>query len=316
MFELFYNESEEQKHVLYSINEYPHLWCICFKGKAVIPGEEFIENLLDIAAEIDDQLFSDEIATVIYNITEFKSTQLMIKGNVASETPSIDRLKELVSSFDYDKIIGEYVNATSFIPVENSKDYFQKYKTQYKKEYSIFNNATNILIIVNTVIFIFNFLFGYIDIQLLVAQSSQNPLMVLVSIFAAGFTHASIMHVGFNMLFLHSIGEVLEHILGKGKFLLLYMLSMLCSGLFVYFFSAPLSQTVGASGALFGLFGFFIIYILRYSASREVKRNVLTTFAINIIITFTISGISIMGHLGGLIFGVVFFFINDSIRKR
>lgn len=316
MYELYYKANEDELHILYKTNDYPHLWLLAFNNQGSIKCSQFIDNLINIASTINDDLFTSEIANFIATLTEFGSETLQINGNVQGQQANVELLKSNVIEYRYDQIFGDFVNMTSFVPHSNSQEYFKKYKTQYKREYSVFNSLTNILIIINVAVFAFNYIFGYSELQFIIAQSEQNIAMIILSIFTAGFTHASLMHVGFNMLFLHSIGPVLEHLLGKKKFIILYMLSMLTSGVFVYLFSQPLSATVGASGALYGLFAFFILYVLRYSTSKETIRNVVTTFAINVLITFTISGISMSGHIGGMVFGAIYFFILEQFFKK
>ncbi|MFF0244060.1 rhomboid family intramembrane serine protease [Streptosporangium sandarakinum] len=108
----------------------------------------------------------------------------------------------------------------------------------------------------------------------------------------------SITHILFNMLALYVIGPQLERSLGSLRFLALYLLSALGGSVAIYLFGI---NAVGASGAIYGLFGalFVVGRKLRYDVT-----GVLWLIGINVLLTFTLSGISWQGHLGGLVAGV------------
>ena len=118
----------------------------------------------------------------------------------------------------------------------------------------------------------------------------------------AMFLHASLLHIGFNMAALWWVGAPLEQRIGRGRFLLVYFVSGL-AGSAGALFQAPLSPTVGASGAIFGLFG--AILVLERMGSYVLGGSVLGLILINLVISFTIPGISWGGHVGGLIGGML-----------
>ncbi|GAA3163277.1 rhomboid family intramembrane serine protease [Planomonospora alba] len=107
-------------------------------------------------------------------------------------------------------------------------------------------------------------------------------------------------HILFNMWALYAIGPELERRLGSVRFLALYLLSALGGSVAVYLLSPAL--TVGASGAIYGLFAalFVVSRRLGYDA-----RGVLWLIGINVVITFVGAGISWQGHLGGLVTGAL-----------
>lgn len=118
----------------------------------------------------------------------------------------------------------------------------------------------------------------------------------------SAFLHApppSFWHILFNMWALFAIGPELERRLGSVRFGLLYLLSALGGSVAVYLFGL---SAVGASGAIYGLFGalFVVARRLGYDA-----RGVLWLIAINVLITFIVPGISWQGHLGGLVVGAL-----------
>ncbi|GAA0970513.1 rhomboid family intramembrane serine protease [Acrocarpospora macrocephala] len=110
----------------------------------------------------------------------------------------------------------------------------------------------------------------------------------------------AITHILFNMWALWAIGPELERRLGHVRFAALYLLSALGGSVAVFLFS--IYPSVGASGAIYGLFGalFVVSRRLGYDA-----RGVVWLIGINVVLTFLIPGISWQGHLGGLVVGVL-----------
>jgi membrane associated rhomboid family serine protease len=121
----------------------------------------------------------------------------------------------------------------------------------------------------------------------------------------SGFMHAGILHIGFNMWALWVMGPALESILGRLRFTLLYAASLLGGSLgVVLLFNDSQGATVGASGAIFGIFGAYAIVELSRGIN-PLQSAVGMTILLNLVLTFTISGISIGGHIGGLVVGSV-----------
>jgi membrane associated rhomboid family serine protease len=119
----------------------------------------------------------------------------------------------------------------------------------------------------------------------------------------AGFLHANVLHIGLNMLILWLVGSPLEEMLGRGRYLLLYFVSLL-AGSAGALLQAPLVTTVGASGAIFGLFG--ALLVLEYFATGQiVGGQAFGLIVINLIFSFAFSNISWGGHIGGLVGGIL-----------
>ena len=118
----------------------------------------------------------------------------------------------------------------------------------------------------------------------------------------AAFLHYGPLHLGFNMLALWWFGRPLEQALGGGRFLLLYLVSGLAgsAGALIW---TPNAATVGASGAIFGMFGAALV--LERQGVPVFGGAALTLIAINLVFTFALPGVSIGGHLGGLAGGVL-----------
>jgi len=118
----------------------------------------------------------------------------------------------------------------------------------------------------------------------------------------AAFLHASIIHIGFNMYVLWVIGAPVEQYLGRGRFIGLYFASGLAgsAGALVL---TPLALTVGASGAIFGILG--ALLIIEWQTTGRLAGNAMTWIVINLALSFVISNVSIGGHVGGLIGGIL-----------
>jgi len=119
------------------------------------------------------------------------------------------------------------------------------------------------------------------------------------------FMHGGLTHLALNMVALWQIGRELEVTIGSSRTLAIYVASLVASGLAVVHF-APNDVTVGASGAIFGLFGALLAVGVRLGArGRELVRRILPIIAINLAFTFAIPFISKAGHLGGLVAGFI-----------
>lgn len=117
----------------------------------------------------------------------------------------------------------------------------------------------------------------------------------------SGFLHAGVLHLAFNMFALYSLGQFLEGIVGRARYALIYGVSLLGGSLGVVLLGGQ-GLTVGASGAIFGVFGAFAV--LEYSRGQNpFQSGIGTTILLNLFITFAVPGISIGGHLGGLVAG-------------
>lgn len=122
-------------------------------------------------------------------------------------------------------------------------------------------------------------------------------------LFTAIFLHASFFHLAVNMYSLYFVGSIMEQVIGRWRFLLLFLASGLAGSAGALVLS-PLQPTVGASGAIFGILGgLFILERRRHIATGG---QVAGLIVINLVITFAFAGsISVGGHVGGLIGGMI-----------
>jgi membrane associated rhomboid family serine protease len=118
----------------------------------------------------------------------------------------------------------------------------------------------------------------------------------------AAFLHYGPIHLLLNMVGLWWVGSAVEQVLGRGRYLTLYLVSGLAGSAGVLLLS-PTNVTVGASGALFGILGAALI--LERQGTYVLGGAALPLIAVNLVITFTIPNVSIGGHLGGLAGGAL-----------
>jgi len=125
----------------------------------------------------------------------------------------------------------------------------------------------------------------------------------------AMFLHGSIAHVGLNMLTLYSIGSVVETLFGHRRFLMVYFASGLGGSLMSVLLGSYYGTSVGASGAIFGLFGVLIVFFYRYRSrltdgGREFWRSLIFSAVMVLAVGFIPGSIiDNWGHLGGLLVG-------------
>jgi membrane associated rhomboid family serine protease len=132
----------------------------------------------------------------------------------------------------------------------------------------------------------------------------------------SGFLHDGIFHIGFNMLFLWIVGTQLETAIGSFNFAVVYFVSLL-AGSFGALLFQPDVPTLGASGALFGLLG--ALMVVAYDRGISIWRSGLgPILVINLVFSVAVTNISIGGHLGGFVGGLLsgWFVVRFSERRH
>ena len=131
------------------------------------------------------------------------------------------------------------------------------------------------------------------------------------------FLHNGIIHIFFNMYSLYIVGPRVEDFYGKWKFLFIYLLSGLSGGLLSVAMNIS-GGSVGASGAIFGLFGALLYFGYNYRGyiGAMIKSQILPIVIYNLIIGFFIPGIDMWGHVGGLLGGLVVSYMLGTIENK
>ncbi|MFF3908216.1 rhomboid family intramembrane serine protease [Streptomyces sp. NPDC001848] len=130
------------------------------------------------------------------------------------------------------------------------------------------------------------------------------------------FTHQEIWHIAFNMLSLWWLGGPLEAALGRLRYLTVYFVSGLSGSALAYLLASPTTATLGASGAIFGLFGATAVLMRRLNYDL---RPIIALLVINLIFTFNPGmNISWQAHIGGLVAGVIsgYAMVHAPRRRR
>jgi membrane associated rhomboid family serine protease len=130
----------------------------------------------------------------------------------------------------------------------------------------------------------------------------------------AVFLHQQLAHVALNMLSLWWVGPSLERALGRTRYLALYLLAGLGGSALSFIFSGINDASLGASGAIFGLLGAIAVLVKRIGGDL---RPVVAIIVLNLVFTFTWSGIDWRAHVGGLVFGsLIAFGMTHGPRER
>lgn len=164
---------------------------------------------------------------------------------------------------------------------------------------------TYLLIIINTIILL---LCSIPDLHLLSKGANIAPLIQngeYYRLITSAFLHAGIIHLLCNCYALYIIGPQLESFFGKWKFLIIYLGSAICGNLFSMLFTNGAS--VGASGAIFGLFGSLLYfgYHYRIYLGGVLRSQLIPLIILNLLLGLFISGIDGAAHIGGLIGGAL-----------
>ena len=146
----------------------------------------------------------------------------------------------------------------------------------------------------------------------------------LFRLFTPMFLHMDLMHLAFNMVALYSVGEVLERVLGRGNFLLLYFVGGITGNAVSYAADVLLgggpTVSAGASTSVFGLFGAVALLGVLHQGNRrmfaEYSKGMLGIIGVNVAYTLLVPSISVSGHLGGALGGLVAMFMIPAKNLR
>ncbi|QTE29517.1 rhomboid family intramembrane serine protease [Pengzhenrongella sicca] len=140
------------------------------------------------------------------------------------------------------------------------------------------------------------------------AAGEVEPIRFISSAFL--HSEGNILHLGFNMYALYLVGPYLEHTLGRWRFVALYLLAAVGGSVGVLLLASPVvtatsfawvSGVVGASGAVFGMFGAILVVLRRLGGDA---RQIVVLIGINAVLGFVVPGIAWQAHLGGLVTGL------------
>src|SRR5450432_652532 len=133
-----------------------------------------------------------------------------------------------------------------------------------------------------------------------VAQGQYYRLITNAFLHEPGLSGFGPAHILFNMWALVVVGPSLEKLLGRSRFVAVYLASALAGSVLYYVIAAPNAEALGASGAIFGLFGAWFVVARKLGLD---SRQVVMLIVLNLVITFAVPGIAWQAHVGGLVVG-------------
>lgn len=163
-------------------------------------------------------------------------------------------------------------------------------------------------IVANVTVFLLGFLIGQDRLRIEFGNIAGFPGTYGVAggeyyrLITAAFLHAGALHLALNMFALSVLGPPLETALGRVRFAALYLLSALGGSVTAFLLAPPNTLGVGASGAIFGLFGAYYVLVRRMGGNTSAIGALL---AVNLVITFAVPFIDWRAHLGGLVTGAL-----------
>lgn len=154
--------------------------------------------------------------------------------------------------------------------------------------------------------------------QLVLNHLAYAPVLTEVQpwrMLTSGFVHSpgNLLHIGLNMYTLYIFGAALEPRMGRWRFLVVYLLSIIGGSAAVYLLASPYTLVVGASGGVFGLFGALFAWT-RFRGGDT--RGLLVLVGINLVFGFIVPGIAWQAHVGGLVVGAVIALLFDVTTHR
>lgn len=287
-----------------------------------------VSNYLHNDEQLDFDLFKTKrIAAKIRKQTfSFRMNVLNIYTDLG-DSVHLSRIKDMDCMFLYDEDdLKKYPDIKNYFPDIQDKLYFSeegvqlfikitndinnKNKMEADKAESVFKKKfpiiTYSLIVINVLIYFISILLGQYD-NILNSFCLYGPYIreynEYFRLITSGFLHGDIFHLLFNCYALYVIGSQLESYMGKGKYIIIYLFSLLMGNLMSITFSNI--PSIGASGAIFGLMGSMLYFGYHYRVflGTTLKSQIIPLIVINLLYGFMVTGIDNFAHIGGLIGG-------------
>lgn len=173
--------------------------------------------------------------------------------------------------------------------------------------------VTSALMIINVIIFVLMSLSGGSEsIENLIKFGANSKILVGQGdwwrLFTASFIHIGFFHIMFNMYFLYNIGPIFERLYGSVGFLIIYLACGIFGNLVSYAFGDVYTVSAGASTSLYGLLGIAIGMMVVYrddAILHSFGASFVSIVVINVIYSFLMPGVGVLGHLGGFVGGFI-----------
>ena len=184
-------------------------------------------------------------------------------------------------------------------------------------------SVTTALLVINLAVFGIDAVLGAMGRpRMLFGAGAMVPLLVVEGewwrLLTAMFLHFTVVHLAFNSLALYVFGQLIEAALGSRRMLALYLVTGFAASCASFAFISPRGTGAGASGAIFGMLGAWLVYNLRRRSLSLARSNIqlaLLLIGINLVFGFTVPGIDNVAHIGGLIAGLAAGFVVEGVGR-
>lgn len=253
---------------------------------------------LDLSKKVDESNIKN-IETI--RVEDIKD---IFNSEIVKSFPSIKN--ELLETDDGLELI---INVTNDINEKTEKEN-EKFNDVFSPKRIIFTNIISLIcILMYVIVGIYGNNFFNFDANVLAKFGANNILLVkngeIYRLLTCAFLHVGLIHLVVNMYSLRVIGPSVEGLIGKGKFVFIYLISAISASLMSLVFVDSNIVSVGASGAIFGLMGALLYfgYHYRLYLNDAIKTQIIPVILFNLIIGFMMPGIDNGAHIGGLIGG-------------
>ena len=259
-------------------------------------------NALNICLDLSKKVDEGNIKNIeTIRVEDIKD---IFNSEIVKSFPSIKN--ELLETDDGLELI---INVTNDINEKTEKEN-EKFNDVFSPKRIIFTNIISLIcILMYVIVGIYGNNFFNFDANVLAKFGANNILLIkngeIWRLLTCAFLHVGLIHLVVNMYSLRVIGPSVEGLIGKGKFVFIYLISAISASLMSLVFVDSNIVSVGASGAIFGLMGALLYfgYHYRLYLNDAIKTQIIPVILFNLIIGFMMPGIDNGAHIGGLIGG-------------
>lgn len=259
-------------------------------------------NALNICLDLSKNVDEGNIKNIeTIRVEDIKD---IFNSEIVKSFPSIKN--ELLETDDGLELI---INVTNDINEKTEKEN-EKFNDVFSPKRIIFTNIISLIcILMYVIVGIYGNNFFNFDANVLAKFGANNILLIkngeIYRLLTCAFLHVGLIHLVVNMYSLRVIGPSVEGLIGKGKFVFIYLISAISASLMSLVFVDSNIVSVGASGAIFGLMGALLYfgYHYRLYLNDAIKTQIIPVILFNLIIGFMMPGIDNGAHIGGLIGG-------------
>ena len=259
-------------------------------------------NALNICLDLSKKVDEGNIKNIeTIRVEDIKD---IFNSEIVKSFPSIKN--ELLETDDGLELI---INVTNDINEKTEKEN-EKFNDVFSPKIIIFTNIISLIcILMYVIVGVYGNNFFNFDANVLAKFGANNILLVkngeIYRLLTCAFLHVGLIHLVVNMYSLRVIGPSVEGLIGKGKFVFIYLISAISASLMSLVFVDSNIVSVGASGAIFGLMGALLYfgYHYRLYLNDAIKTQIIPVILFNLIIGFMMPGIDNGAHIGGLIGG-------------